>query len=930
MFYKFLFLAFLLLPSVFIAQEESHPRIYTSERSSDFFLKEMENSPWKKKLVEKKEKNVAKYLSYVENDPTWLVSRLQMNWKTKHDKVYLKGGDFSHSSGKAPVPTVRFSGTRDWATEYITPKLEDVEPYFDDSRGLYLKNKNSKKQEWIHPSESGHIIENINAKIMQIAEDAAFLYWYTGDKKYAEFVKPIFETYIIGMHYREAPIDLENGNQQGISGLATFEVIHEKVLVSLITTYDFLYNYFDQEKVDLALTEAVFQKWGDQIIEKGIPDNNWNLFQARFLTYVALVLNKNDAYKNGKGREYFLKYTFKTSTERQLSVDESLLVYDQESGMWPECPTYSVHVISTLLNIFALLDNATNNNELSNYPIIEKAALSSFNYLFPSGYMLGFGDSGHKPLPPENFELLVANYRKYDNNEKEGIFSSLLDQMIAKGEYTRKADNLFQLFFYVDELTVSKENKVELSSLISPTFYSPNVSLFNQRLGVGENATMVSTVGSFGNHSHTNGISIELFANNYVLGPDSGKGSSYWHPDFKEYYSKYPAHNTVIVDGRSDYKSMRSYHPFSLDNHFPKTGDVVDFEGLTFSKVSFIEPKTRSNQQRFTAVVKGTNSKNYIVDVFRSKKQAGGKQRHDYFYHNLGQTLTLNNDKGKSLSMKSTSDFGSKYGDIKGYDYLSNKKKIITGKDAQALFSLNENNAPNNLMKIWIKGDENQSIYSALSPRSNAISKGTAPKKILKDSIATLILKRETEAWDNPFALVFNPFIEGEENPVANVSFDSSKNNPSTQIIKVVLDDQITTDTFVLNSSDEAIVEEKNLYQKGLLSIVRKNDNKKYMDYIFLSGMYKYVSKEWQVIASSLPVTMSVITTENGYTIENDGAVLLRVPFFKGKKSAELKVYDNGKLVSTRKGQINRYNPNQLEFRLTNKTNKATIIFNDL
>ena len=138
--------------------------------------------------------------------------------------------------------------------------------------------------------------------------------------------------------------------------------------------------------------------------------------------------------------------------------------------------------------------------------------------------------------------------------------------MIAKGEHKRKADNLFQLFFYVDSLKATKTARNGLEKLTTPTFYASNVSMFNQRLGEGDDAIMVSTVGSYGNHSHVNGISMELYANKYVLGPDMGKGSSYWHKDHREYYSRFPAHNTVVVDGISDYNAMRGYHPFKLEN----------------------------------------------------------------------------------------------------------------------------------------------------------------------------------------------------------------------------------------------------------------------------------------------------------------------------------------------------------------------------
>ena len=114
--------------SMLHAQESGHPRIYATNAAKKDFLNSIKSIEWKKSLVDKKIANLEKYLKYVESDPTWLVSRLQMNWKTKHNKVFLKGGEFAYSEGTAPVPTVRFSGTRDWATEYSSPKLEDVEP----------------------------------------------------------------------------------------------------------------------------------------------------------------------------------------------------------------------------------------------------------------------------------------------------------------------------------------------------------------------------------------------------------------------------------------------------------------------------------------------------------------------------------------------------------------------------------------------------------------------------------------------------------------------------------------------------------------------------------------------------------------------------------------------------------------------------------
>ena len=908
-------------------QTTEHPRIYVTDQEKEAFVESVENVEWKKELVDKKRKRLEKYMTYWENDPEWLVSRLQMNWNTKHTKVFLKGGDFSHSEGKAPVATVRYSGTRDWATDYERPKLEDVQPYFDDSRGLYLKHKETGKMEWVHPSKSGFAIDKINEQIMELVSDAAFLYWLTGEQKYADFAAPVFFTYMEGMYYRDAPVDLEKSEQANISGLATFEVIHEGIVVSLVTTYDFLFNYFKTNNKKLDTSVAVLQKWGDQIINKGIPDNNWNLFQARFLTYIGLVLEGNQNYKNGKGQEYFLDHTFNISTDRQIAIKESLLVYDQENAMWPECASYSVHVITTFLRIFTLLDHATNANEFANYPMVEKAALASFQYLFPSGYMVGFGDSHHKMLPPENFELLVSNYKKYGQKDKEKLISGLLSQMVNDGSYDRKAKDFFELFFYTNNLIDSASEDINTDKLISPTFYAPNVSMVNQRMGEAENAVMASTVGSFGNHAHANGISLELYANNYVLGTDMGRGSSYWHPDHREFYSRFPAHNTVVVDGKSDYAAMRTYFPFKLENVFPKSGERPSFDKVTFSKVSFVEPKTVSDQQRFTAVIASKTKKPYVIDVFRSKKQKGGKQKHEYIYHNLGQSLDIFDAKKNLLNTVPTDDLSSQKGDLKGYDYFTDKSKVVNSGDIQAIFTLKSSESPDNFMKLWVKGSENQTLYKVNSPKSNALSEGTAPKEVLEKPIPTLILKRDEAAWENPFAVIFNPFIEGEANPIANVSFSSLKEYPNTQIIDVLLNDKTTLDRTVLNASESDIAAKEGFYQKGLLSVLRLTNNEADIEFMFLSGMEKFESHGWNIVSSGKPFSFSIEKTTNGYAVSNDNPITINMPLPKEGSQPEIQLFEGGKLVASRKGTTNRNNSGQVVFKLSKGYDKVLITY---
>ena len=58
---------------------------------------------------------------------------------------------------------------------------------------------------------------------------------------------------------------------------------------------------------------------------------------------------------------------------------------------------------------------------------------------------------------------------------------------------------------------------------------------------------MISLNASKGNHMHANGISMELYGKGLPLGPDAGIGLTlYSGQDYLEYYSQFPAHNTVL------------------------------------------------------------------------------------------------------------------------------------------------------------------------------------------------------------------------------------------------------------------------------------------------------------------------------------------------------------------------------------------------
>lgn len=266
--------------------------IFSSQSKSEIEAK-MQRHKWAAATLETAHKQVDKYVDIHTTDSMWVISRLQMYWKNHYTTPYINGAHYSRAEGQAPVPTVRFTGGRDWATDYGTPNLEQTLPYMeyrDDQ--IYLQNnkKEGKPWEWVDNSKTAHQIENINARIVEKAMYAAFIYWLNGEEKYAKFAYDIFMKYVEGIYYREAPVSEIDHRSAHIVGLTSFEVIHERVINYLPLCYDFLHGYIVERGADKGMIHAVFQKFADQIIVNGVATNNWNVFQACFVTYIALTL----------------------------------------------------------------------------------------------------------------------------------------------------------------------------------------------------------------------------------------------------------------------------------------------------------------------------------------------------------------------------------------------------------------------------------------------------------------------------------------------------------------------------------------------------------------------------------------------------------------------------------------------------------------
>ena len=745
--------------------------------------------------ITKLKAKIENVMSQVDKQPDWLYSRLQMFWKTNASDVFVNGEAFAHPGGeRAAEPTVKYNGTRSVASNYNRPKLEDLVPYDDDEQGnvTYI-NKVTGKMEKTSPAKTGCNIAGVNRQIISLARDAARIYAATGDMRYGQMAAKVFEVYMKGIAYRNVPIDLNHGHQQTLVGMTTFEVIHEDVINELTQMYPLIKPLV---KDDQAVIEAGFKKWAENIIANGVPHNNWNLFQADFIVKIALVLQDNQAYADGKGKQYYLDYIVNQNSIRQWSMNKLIdFGFDQKAKIWYESPGYSTTVLGIICDFANMLDEKAGIDLFKQRPILTEAVKTSAEYLFPNRMIAGFGDTHPGYLNTGGIDQVLKYATRHKNK-------NLISEMkLLKNAVAPKAP-IFEIEAYTSTL-----------------FYAPNVSWIAMRSGMDKQHDLMASINaSLGNHQHANGISLELYGKGYVLGPDAGIGRTlYSGLDYLEYYSQMPAHNTVVVDGVSSYPVMMSQHAFKVVASYPEVSkeqpaskklsekklsiqkDSELKDKITYATVSFIEPETQAQQQRTTAIVKTSAKGGYYIDVFRSKKKEGGDKTHDYFYHNLGQEMkVMDATSGQPLDMKPTEELAFAGGHLYAYSYIYDKKsaemqngvktqfvtKILDDKVVEAMDGQREIT-----MTMWMKKDENRTIFQALSPVNLEYERmPNQPYKVDGQPVLTFVARQKGEAWNHPFVCVYEPSSDTEPGDIASVDY-FTPSEPSAVGIIVKLKD---------------------------------------------------------------------------------------------------------------------------------------------
>lgn len=852
----------------------AHPQILVTPADRDAVKAKLESAPWAKTAYAKLKDNVDHYVALTQTDPKFVSSRLMMNWDTHYITPLVEKSRSVGGEGHAPIPTPRFAGGRDWASDYGRPaRLEDWKPYNDQNSKVYLRNNKTGQEGWVDPGLTGHTFEAANQQIMGYAADAAFVYWLTGDEKYARFASEILWTYMDGFSYTQPPKAVTpDPSMMRVIGPTTFEVIHENIVISIALAYDFLYPYLVQQGKDVMLIQNGLKRWAQRVTDGGGREGNWNLNQAMMIAYAGLALEDDSAYADHKGRPYYVNVVLNADLPAQKGL--TLVIkegFDPTTGLWPEAAGYGFGSAGQVIELASLMQSDPAGQAVLGAPLLSQGLINQGELLYPNGLSNGVGDTTNGRLNAGALENLIAYARKRGDAKLETQLASYLDREIASGNYDRsKRSDIYALTRFVAELPPAAA-----APAASRSFFFPGLNILMQRNlaqdGDPRYSLAAALYGTNGGHVHQNGLAIELFGAGSILGADPGRGGSYWLPEHRNYYVEPVAHNTVVVNGVSTYDEYKDpKRAMTLESVEPASQSAALSPDIGYARASFSYAKPSAQQDRTLALIRTGPKSGFYWDVFRSRAANTAGEFNDYFYHDMGTLSAVSPPLTPSITLAQP-------GLLKGYSYFKNERSAASG-DVKATWTFDVPGQPS--MTLWMSGDVKRTVFAVDAPKNNAI-RDSIPANVRDKPMPTLVVRQEGEAWDRPFVGIYEPFLNGE-NTIKSARAAHITGDAPSLAATVVEGNDYRVHLFQDVAPTAPRTAEGVTFQGEFGAVIERGGTTKEL-YL---GDGKSLSAGGCVLqsADNIPVKACLRRDGNGWNYSADGAVKITLPGEKAKR----------------------------------------------
>lgn len=792
-------------------------------------IQKIKEEQWAKDAYENIRIKIDVYADRHTNDPEWIISRLAMYWKDgeHYTQCYLKKQNWDRGEGNAPVPTLRMPGMRTW-NKYVNVPLEDRIPYNETGDMWGITKTNPELPPVLIPyKESGHMIRYNNIDILALAEEASFLYWITGKEKYGKFAADIFYTWLKGVYYMNPILDPDcstggpgGWEPGGICGYYDYEQIHDDMAPYVAQIYDFAYEYLKNNpdphlqeigKSLQEITSIVLKRFIDIGFVRGGRNGNWNVNGWNMMLRPILVLESNDAYKDGKGREYYLHYFTTETTKYHEALPDILKSYDPVTGLWPESPGYALGTVSMLLDI-ALMLKSNGIDIIADNPVMQKAALAVFPWIDEQCNLIVFGDSRGGSANFTMFENLLTYYTLTKDEDNIKKIAAALNMGINSGNYNRSKSNWTGLCTYVRSIPQVENIETERMS------YSAHHRMITMKNYNGNNKMMALLYGGKkGYHLSANGLAMQLYGFGYALAPDAAGYESYWSADVT-YHQSATGSNTIMPGYTEGEIKINAMEPMVDSLSYTNSKELNPY--INFADV------TAGEKRRMVATIRTSDETGYYLDLFRSNLD-----NNDYLYHNLGTSLSLYTKSNKELKLTSVEDLGVTYS--KGYDYFANPRKISYKDDFMVHW---KNDKSPISMCMWMLGAENREIYQVDAPYTT-LNKALTPDEVSTPPsfTPTLVVRQNSNAWTKPFIGIFEP-VKNNKKSVESVTALHTENN----FIGLIVASTNGKKDYLLHSIDNQPHHLKgNLSFSGNFSLIREKEGQIEMLYLGNGSLLK-------------------------------------------------------------------------------------------
>lgn len=543
-------------------------------------------------------------------------------------------------------------------------------------RGLETVDANHHRCPQCGKVYSGFPFDNVlysrqHSRNFSMAEDAAWAWAITGEKKYAEFAAAVLSGYaerylnypMVHAAVNDKKVDVaaqKNGKYMTAGHISAQTLDEAMLMIPATTAYDLIYEskvLKDEEKKQIE--DKLLRAMADCINVYKAGKSNWQTWHNAALLYAGAVLGDKQMVKQAMLDD-------KNGFVAQMRI--SVL----PEGMWYE-NSWGYHYYTLRALTLIAEGGKRMGMDLYSDELLRKMYLLAFDYRMADGSLPRFGDAVRDT--PNNQSVNEKAYAVYKD---ERLLATLpaeptWDMIVLGCKGTRKVTAL-----------------QPLSKLIPGAGHAILATDGPGKL------TAALTFGPYGGfHGHYDKLSFVYFGFGQELGVDPGRSASqaYRLPIHQDWYKATTGHNAVLVDGKPQKEAGGQLLAYTAT---PSYAAIAADAGPAFENIA---------HRRFLLL-----APTYLLVVDELRSTDGQEHTFDWLYHNKGQNVSCT---------LATSE--AKLGEtLPGYAYLKDVAAFKVGKEQPFGVTFSNEQITTQLTMLGQPGDE---VFTATGPLTSVVDR---------------------------------------------------------------------------------------------------------------------------------------------------------------------------------------------------------------